>query len=110
MRCVTLCQFAKRAQITFGAVAKRNLLPLLFTLHAKRQIAFNARSCFAIPLGELKVIFKLLSSSGLSQPYHFQADLIWCDGTINKFDDFSRKHKLDTTQTTPFLNVSIFVV
>jgi hypothetical protein len=52
------------------------------------------RSCFAIPLGELKFKFAnsgkikksfnhhcSLTSTRPIQPNHFQADLIWCDST-----------------------------
>jgi hypothetical protein len=54
------------------------------------------RSCFAIPLGELKLKFtyggkikksfnhpRSLYSIRPIQPKHFQADLIWCDSTFN---------------------------
>ncbi len=57
MRCsITLWQFAKRAQITFGAVAKGNLLP--FWLLCMRNPPIACRSCFAIPLREQKVEYK----------------------------------------------------
>jgi hypothetical protein len=59
MRCsITLWQFATRAQITFGAVAKGNLLPFLITLHAESTNCMQRRSCFAIPLREQKVEYK----------------------------------------------------
>jgi hypothetical protein len=52
---ITLCQFAKRTQITFGSVAKGNWLPFLITLHAVTTNCMQRPSCFAIPLGELKL-------------------------------------------------------
>ncbi len=49
MRCsITLAQFAKRAQITFGAVAKGNRMRNL-------RIACNADHISYIPLGELNL-------------------------------------------------------
>jgi hypothetical protein len=43
MQCsITLWQFAKRAQITFGAVAKGNLLPFGSLFMRNPQIACNA--------------------------------------------------------------------
>ncbi len=48
-------QFANMAQITFGAVAKGNRLPLVvITLHAVIPNGMQRRSCFAMPVGETK--------------------------------------------------------
>ncbi len=96
MRCsFTLWQFAKRAQITFGAVAKGNRSPFKSLCMQNPLIACNANHVSNIPLEEVNSEKNKLEVSlnsvyhprflylwRLIQLYHFQANLIWCDGTF----------------------------
>jgi hypothetical protein len=96
MRCsITLWQFAKRAQITFGAVASGNRSPFWSLCIRNLRIACKADHFSNIPLGELNSEKNKMEASlkiclyprflypwRLIQLYNFQANLIWCDGTF----------------------------
>jgi hypothetical protein len=99
MQCsITLWQFAKRAQITFGAVAKGILLPFWLLCMRNPRIACNADHVLPYRWenksrikngGEILKFCnypRFLYSTRPIQPYHFQADQIWCDGTFNYRD------------------------
>ncbi len=102
---ITLCQVAKRAQTNCGAVAKGNRLPFWALCLRQQRTACIAEHVSNTPLGELH--FKKLKKrpqikksfyrprsiyiSRSIQPYHFQADLIWCDGAFQPRLRDSRK-------------------
>ncbi len=105
MRCsITLWQFAKKAQITFGAVAKGNRSAFWSICMRNLRIACNTDHFSNIPLGELNseknkmeaslkfcLHLRFLYTWRLIQLYHFQANLIWCDGTLKTCWIFSVK-------------------
>ncbi len=102
MRCsITLWQFAKRAQITFGAVAKGNLLPVPFWLLCMRSPRIACNADHVLPYrwkkisknikmeGRLKNLVTIRGSYTYPiQPYHFQVNQIWCDGTFKDTEKF----------------------
>jgi hypothetical protein len=90
MRCsITLYQYAKRAQITCGAVSKNVIgYPLDAFACGNRELHASPRMSAIYRWENLKrrqVNFyhpRFLYISRPIQPYHFQADLNWCDGTF----------------------------
>ncbi len=87
-------QFAKGSLIAFRAIAKGNQITFRANCRRNLRIACNADTVGNIPLGELNLKFKkwrqllkfyprrFLYPLEPVQPYHFQADQIWCDGTF----------------------------
>jgi hypothetical protein len=90
--------FAKGSLIAFRAIAKGNQMPFRANCRRNLRIACNADNFGNIPLGELNLKFKkwrqllkfclpsavfiTIRACSSVQPYHFQADQIWCDGTF----------------------------